>query len=1309
VEDHLYPTPSFIAERYKFSQRNQLENEGMAQYIATLKRLSTHCNFGAQLNDFLRDRLVSGIRSESAKQKLLSESNLTYETAVKILTALETTEKAATTLATGGLQQKFQLMSMREHRRYGPQHSGDEGREGSRKQLKSSVQCQCCGKYGHYCAECRYRNYECYYCLRKGHLQQVCRKKKGKGNSITKYNVYKKRNPVPKANERVTVKSNFYVDVEEERNDCSNVVNDEGEVYDISCLFTLGKEGRIKVDPIRSEVIVNGQRVIFEVDSGAAVSVISKRCYQDKFNRVTLKPTDVMLSSYTGQRIKPLGVMKVKADLKGITRNLDLYVVNNGAHPILGRDWMKALRVQIYVSEKIQGIDLQCSESAINYSKIIKQIIGEYPEVFKDRIGTYKGEPVKLRLKPNAIPKFCKPRPLPFSLKLKVEKELEKLTKENIITPVSSSDWGTPIVPVPKLNGSIRLCGDFKITVNPNLEIDRYPIPRIEDLFATLQKGETFTKIDLSQAYLQCPLDNESRKMCTISTHKGLFMYNRIPYGIASAPSIFQRIMEQTLQGLPGVIVFLDDILVTGSNHTEHLARLREVCKRLKEKGLTVSQEKCTFFADNVEYLGFVIDKKGLHTSDSKVKAIRDAPVPRNVSQLKAFLGLINYYGKFIPNLATILHPMYNLLRKDVRYKFDRKCLNAFNVAKQKLISSPVLAHYNPELPLKLSCDASSYGLGSVLSIKQPDGTECPIAYASRTLSKAEQNYSQIDKEALSLVFGVKRFNQYLWGKHFTLVTDHKPLTSIFGPKRGLPVFAASRLQRYALFLSGYSFDILYAKAENHKNADALSRLPLQVTVCDDEKQITGTYLHYIRESEVPINFEDVKRETQKDPILKKLYCHVKYGWPNVNGNDELLPYFRRKEDLTIEQGILMWGCRVVVPTQLRPQLLKELHESHLGVVKMKSTARSYIWWPEIDKDIETLANTCSSCLQERSNPMKTYLHPWNYPNKPWERIHVDYLGPFRGKLYLIVIDAHSKWLEVLSVSSTSANHCINHLRELFARYGIPVHIVSDNGPPFTSSEFKHFLMMNGIKHTLSPPYHPQTNGQAENSVRFVKTKLKQALRDNLDSSIALNNILFNYRNSVHSTTGETPAMLMYRRPLRTRLDLLKPNLSQVVQHKQNQQIQNSKGSKLRILQPGIPVLIRDYRTPNKWVEGMVLKRINVVTYLVKLHSGIIWKRHIDQLIQLDTLDTTNGHECFRDFNIHLPEQPLATRTEGEASESYENSVDTTTPTSIDTRGSTDTSHESEGKLNSPKSTEDNERNKRYPSRIRKPVVKLNL
>ena len=314
------------------------------------------------------------------------------------------------------------------------------------------------------------------------------------------------------------------------------------------------------------------------------------------------------------------------------------------------------------------------------------------------------------------------------------------------------SEWATPIVPILKPDKKVQICGDFKVTINPALDVDRYPLPKLDELLATVSGGKWFSKLDLTNAYLQLALDEESQKLCTLNTHRGLYQYRRMPFGIASAPALFQKTMDSVLQGIKHVVCYIDDILVTGSNESEHLRNLEQVFDRLKEHGIRLRKDTCVFLSHSVDFLGHRIDAEGIHPLPSKVEAMVKAPAPRNITELKSFLGMVNYYAKFFPNVSTHLFPLYALLKKEHGWKWDKECQHAFVLIKKMLSSTQVLTPYDPKLPLRLAADASAYGLGAVLSHEWPDGSERPIAFASRTLASAERHYAQLEKVALALI-----------------------------------------------------------------------------------------------------------------------------------------------------------------------------------------------------------------------------------------------------------------------------------------------------------------------------------------------------------------------------------------------------------------------------------------------------------------------------------------------------------------------------------------------------------------------------
>lgn len=512
-----------------------------------------------------------------------------------------------------------------------------------------------------------------------------------------------------------------------------------------------------------------------------------------------------------------------------------------------------------------------------------------------------------------------------------------------------------------------------------------------------------------------------------------------------------------------------------------------------------------------------------------------------------------------------------------------------------------------------MTTDASSVGVAGVISHMTDQG-ERPIAYGSRSLTKAERAYSQIEREALAIIYGVKKFHQYLYGRKFTLKTDHKPLTTIFGSKAGIPIMAASRMQRWAVVLSGYNYDIEYVPSKKN-SADALSRLPpINTANKSDKGRVEVTYVNFV-ENFLPVNHAQVRKYTSSDLILSKILIYVQSGWPMACTEDELKPFFIRRNELYADLNCIMWGYRMVIPTALREAILRQLHSSHLGIVKTKAHARSYVWWPNIDADIEKMGRECETCAKEMPAPTRAPPQPWPYIAHVWSRLHIDFLGPFNGKIYVVVVDSSSKWLEIAEMHRTNAAVVVKVMRSLFARFGLPLEVVSDQGPPFTSAEFGNFLQNNGIRQSFSPAYHPASNGAAENAVKTCKRAIKKALSDQVDVDAALQTFLLAYRNTAHSTTGESPAMLLQKRPLRSRMDLLRADRAVLdrVHEAQKRQVEYS-GGKSRNFTTGEPIWSRDYRNQSKWDPNTIVVGEGSRRYIVADGNGRQTVKHVDQI-----------------------------------------------------------------------------------------------
>ncbi|UYV69343.1 K02A2.6-like, partial [Cordylochernes scorpioides] len=1025
-----------------------------------------------------------------------------------------------------------------------------EVRRGNEKILK----CFRCGYTNHREEKCFFKDKRCFKCQKLGHISRVC--KNGNWRS--------------------------------DRNNCS--IDKEAEAT--NGLFNINQvKDTSNMRSYMVKVRTSGRDMNMLIDSGTGKNIISEKTYIEtwvKSERPRIEKDSTKLVQWDRQRLSILG--KIKADVKVNKRSITMeFLVIEGPGPnLIGREAFDQI-----------GIGFEW----INYSDNVCQITEEFMDVFKEKLGQYRGPPIHIKIKTLGKPTFLRARTLPYAIRPKVEEALRKMEEQGILTPVEFTRFATPIVPVLKRDGSIRICGDYRSTVNNIVESGTFPVPAAADLQVNLAGGKVFSKLDLKDAYQQLVVDEETAELLAINTHKGLFKVNRLPFGVSCAPGIFQRRMESLIAKIPGVVIYLDDILVTGKDEMEHDLRLREVLKSIQRMGLTLKKEKCEFKKSSLIFLGCRIDAEGIHPTEEKCEAIKNFPKPENKKELQSFLGLLNFYSKFLKDRTTVLEPLHRLLNKRNFWKWKEVEDRAFREAKNLIQSDLVLTPYDATKPLVLACDASPFGVGAVLSHVE-ERMERPIAFASRTMSQTERRYAQIDKEALAIIFGISKFYKYLYGRDFKIITDHKPLLGIFNPNKPIPQMLSPRMMRWSLTLASYSYQIEHRPGRINANADALSRAPHERTSKETPEPVDVFLMETNEES--PLEAKEVAKSTQEDSVLGIIVEWTRIGWPSHCPAEKFRPYFNRRNELSLHRECLLWGNRVVIPPVLQGRTLEQLHETHPGIVQMKAIARSHVWWPGMDKAIENKVERCKNCQLVRNNPKPSPVHPWTAPVKPWSRIHVDYAGPFHGRTFLIVVDSMSKWPEAIIMDHCTATATVRVLRSLFAVHGLPDQVVSDNGRMFVGHEFQEFLRMNGVRHITSAPYHPQTNGQAERVVQTLKQLIRKNGWENI--SVTLPRALFAMRTTPHGTTGLTPAELLMGRRLTTRMNRLHP--------KESEDSENGKEHFQNRFKSQENVYARKFNGKGKWEPGKIKTVLGPRNYEVIMENGVTAKRHQDQLMR---------------------------------------------------------------------------------------------
>ena len=849
------------------------------------------------------------------------------------------------------------------------------------------------------------------------------------------------------------------------------------------------------------ECSVGGVDLPLIVDSGASINIIDNPTWNDlKSKGIKCISTKANECLYAYGQTKPLTVCgKFQTVVSKGEKNIkaEFLVFEGKGKPLLGYKTCQELGI---LSFSVNNVSVEQHQ-------------------------TIKGVKVTIPIEKHAELPFCRARPIPYGLKDQVKERLVKMEKEGIISKVESAKNASAMVVVPKASGGIRLCGDYKQTINKHvLQVPTQQL-NITDLLQNLGGKTWFSKIDLEGAYLQLELEEDSKSLTTINTPFGLYQYNRLPYGIKSSPGIFEANIKKILSDLPGVESYMDDILVSGKSKEEHDKNLKATMTRLKEHQVKINKEKSLFCQKKIDFLGHSVSAEGILPIQNSMEAIQNMQYPQTKKELQSWLGSIQFYSKFLKNLANDTEPLYRLMKKNVLFTMEETQKACIDSIKKKLLTPLLLKPFQPGKPITVTCDASQKGLGAVM---EQDGF--PVMAISKILTEAEQKYSQIEREALALVWATKRLSKFLLGTHFTLITDHKPLQYIFSPNRTINTVTAARLQRWAISLMAFDFAIKAVKSEEVPLADLLSRCGSSLHSENQKFEVNAIFTY-----PVPQIRKELLRIMKMDKWVK-LKEYIRTGFPK-NLDARLSPFVQVKHDLTVDQDLIYKGQCLVIPEELQHIILAEIHKEHWGIQRCKQYARRHFFWPKISHDIEKLISNCGPCLTYKpKSSNKPEWSSWPAARKPMERIHMDF-GEYNGSPFLVVVDAFSRWPEIFVTKDMTAFTIKKCLRNFFSRFGIAQFLVSDNGPSLIAQEVENWLANIGCEHITSPVYHPKSNGLAERLVRTFKEHSK--VNRPSDLTVSVDRFLFSYRNIPNSTTGLSPAMLMLGRELRSSASVL--------------------------------------------------------------------------------------------------------------------------------------------------------------------------
>lgn len=1078
-DKHFIGKHNVIYERARFNKRCQEPGESAESFIAAVYKLAENCQYGPLQNEMIRDRLVVGTQYHSLSEKLQMDSALTLEKAVLQIRQHEEIKKQQPVVRETNVKEikeaNVDLLKLKKTTYKDNQTRKTFGVKGQHEYEKGHKHCGRCGKSpAHSKNNCVARDAECRKCRKKGHFAALCRSGR-----------------------------------------VGTVMEDEDSTLFLGAVFAGPQPKHWK-----KTLEINGKELTFKLDTGADVTVIpATACSTDLHG--TLTRAEKPLCGPSGETLKVKGQFTAEMRYKDKTTTQTVYVVQRLATPLLGFPAILALGL-LHPVDSVKELEADMKKM--------------YPKVFTG-LGLLKGE-YKIKLKEGAKPyALSLPRRIPLPLYDKVKAELERMEKMGVIEPIEEpTEWCAGMVVAPKPNGKVRICSDMT-HLNEYICRERHILPAVDETLAKFAGATVFTKLDATAGFWQVPLHPESVPLTTFITPFGRYCYKRLPFGISSAPEHFQRRLTQILSRLEGTVCHADDILVFGSTRGQHDQRLNRVLERLQQEGLTLNNDKCQFAVERVMFLGHIVTAQGIEADPEKIKAIKEMPTPKDTTDVKRFVGMVNYVGKFSPRIAELTQPLRELLKADTAWTWGTAQQRAFDGLRQELSSPTVLAQYCLNRETQVAADASSFGLGGVLSQKQPTGEWRPVAFISRSMTDAERRYAQIEKEALALTWACERFQSYLVGMDFMIHTDHKPLISLLGSRAldDLP----PRILRFRLRLLRFTYKIEHVPGKNLITADALSRAPIQTPPTIQDRQLeedvcvsVNQVLQQLPASESKL--AQIKKAQESDSTCRHLKDLVQTGWPTSRKAlpADLQVYWQYHQDLLVAAGILMKGERLVIPVNLREDMLNTVHEGHQGMTKCIARAQQSIWWPGLTKQLKQKVESCAVCAREAHTAPEP-LMATQLPKRPWQRIAAD-LFQWDRAMYILVIDYFSRYIEVANLTSTTATQVINKLKAIFARHGVPEVLVTDNGPQFSAEEFAAFAKDYDFIHTTTSPHYPQSNGEAERAVRTVKSLLKKGEDPH--------KALMAYR-ATPLAHGSSPAQLLMGRNIRTPLPVCQEKL----------------------------------------------------------------------------------------------------------------------------------------------------------------------
>lgn len=1091
LDAYFLPKQHEIFERHIFWTLKREPEEDLEKFILRAQNQAARCNFGRNESEARAIAVVDKITllaPSELREKFLSREQLHLDELTKMVKSYNTIKKQSKEMGSSAANSSGS--------RDLDKVDGVNRIQGVRGRKQ---ECSRCGNnYGHASADkCPALGKKCNKCGRKDHFAVKC---------YTRGESQKRKRDYADTKEETVAKKSKIRAIEEEKTEKSSFIFNVGDLDENLWCKVGGVLIEMIIDSGSMHNIIAMKTWVHMKQNGVQVEEMSTEC--DKVLKAYGQTTPLeIVGTFTAQ-------ISVHGDKAETMKLATFYVVKQGNQCLLGKKTAKLLGVlALGLPLERDGILRQVTEDGNRCT--------EFPKI--------KGIKLRIEIDETVTPVIQHARRPPIALIHKVEERIDELLRLGIIEKVNEPcDWISPVVIVGKDNDDIRFCVDMR-QANKAIKRQNHYMPTFEDFLPQLTSAKIFSRLDVKNAFHQVELHESCRYITTFITHKGVMRYKRLWYGCVIASEIYQMIMEQILSGCQNALNYIDDIIVFGRTMQEHDMALQKVLEALKAYDVVLNSMKCVFRATEIIFLGHKLSANGIEPTEEKMIAIKSCRAPQSKEEVRSFLGLVNYVGRFIPDCATVTFHLRQLTRDKVPFSWTKEHETSFQYLKDLMSSLETLGYFNNDHRTRVIADASPVGLGAVLVQFEGKSDENPniISYASKSLTDTEMRYCQTEKEALALVWSVERFSVYLIGRVFELETDHKPLEAIFKPTSK----PCARIERWVLRLQAFEYTVVYRKGKSNI-ADPLSRLSMWKSR-DDFDGEDGSMVRVILET-AAIDITEIEKAAEEDEET----LAVKEALNTGDWNDEKIKQYQIfRNELGCVGDILVRGTKLVVPVALRSRMMALAHEGHPGESVMKRRLRDRVWWPGMDKEITKCVKICEGCrlvaVPDKPEPMQR--RP--LPTKPWIDLAIDFLGPLpSGHYLLVVIDYYSRYKEIEIMKKITAPETRDRLQSIFKRLGYPTTITLDNGRQFIGEEFLDFCKMKGIHLNYTTPYWPQENGEVERQNRSILKRLRISQSLHRDWKQDLEDYLLMYYTTPHTVTGKTPTEMCIGRTIRGKI-----------------------------------------------------------------------------------------------------------------------------------------------------------------------------